>query len=126
MVDLEVLQSFIAESAGPVLEQDRILQVQLATEEALVNIFNHAYPQELKGNVTVVCKVMGSRGFEVEIMDHGVAFDMLGAKDPDLESPIEDRPIGGLGLFFIRQMTDEIEYCRKDGRNILRFLFKAR
>ncbi len=51
------------------------------------------------------------------IEDDGIAFDPLIAPPPDLDSDIEDRPIGGLGVYLVKEMMDEVEYARADGRN---------
>ncbi len=51
--------------------------------------------------------------------DDGPAFDPLAAPMPDLDAPIEDRPIGGLGIHLLREMMDELEYTRLDSRNRL-------
>ena len=60
------------------------------------------------------------RDFVVEIADSGIPFDILSLPDPDTTAEIMDREIGGLGVYFIRKMTDEVSYRRLDGRNILR------
>ena len=58
--------------------------------------------------------------FVVEIADSGIPFDVLSLPDPDTTAGIMDREIGGLGVYFIRKMTDEVSYRREEGRNILR------
>ena len=60
-------------------------------------------------------------GLTIRFEDSGTPFNMLDADDPDLTLSLEQRGIGGLGIFFIRQMIDDLAYERKDGKNILTF-----
>lgn len=53
------------------------------------------------------------------IEDDGPAFDPLDAPEPDVEAALEDRPVGGLGIYLLREMMDRLEYARVDGRNCL-------
>jgi anti-sigma regulatory factor (Ser/Thr protein kinase) len=124
--NLEKLQNFIAECASTCLSPRRIDQVLLAAEEALVNIFNYAYPEDQTknppGTVKVSCEKTPDNHFQIQFEDRGKPFDMLAKDDPDTSLSLEDRPIGGLGIFFIRKMTDQVHYCRADGKNILTFI----
>ena len=92
----------------------------LATEEALANVFHHAYPHdtgevELSLAADETCLV-------VEIVDRGIPFDILSLERPDLEAGIEDRKVGGLGVFLIRELMDDVS-CRREGnRNVLRLV----
>ena len=98
--------------------EKRIKEIELAAEEALVNVFNYAYPEE-PGEVAVICKLEDNSRFTVEISDSGVPFNVLSLPDPDLTSKVPERKIGGLGVFFIRKMTDEVRYRRVGDSNIL-------
>jgi anti-sigma regulatory factor (Ser/Thr protein kinase) len=60
-----------------------------------------------------------SGAVEVRIEDRAPAFDPLGLPEPDREASLDERPIGGLGVYLIRQMVDEATYRYADGRNIL-------
>lgn len=93
-------------------------QVQLAVEEAVVNVMNYAYPDGKSGFVTI--KAM-SDGHELRlvVIDSGIAFDPTGKEKADVTLSVEDRPIGGLGIFLVRELMDSINYERVDGRNIL-------
>ena len=55
----------------------------------------------------------------MEISDDGIAYDPLTAPPPDLESDLDDRPIGGLGVHLVRELMDNVSYRYKDGRNHL-------
>jgi serine/threonine-protein kinase RsbW len=104
------------------LAGESLFAVELVTEEALVNVFNYAYPQT-EGNLHLRCMGDGDR-FIIEVTDWGVPFDATVQPDPDVTSPLEERPIGGYGIYLIKKMTDEMRYSRDDGRNILSLLIK--
>lgn len=95
--------------------------IRLACEEALVNVINYAYPDG-KGLVTVCCSITGASGDElltIEIADSGDPFDPLAKEDPDLTISLEDRPIGGLGIFLIKNIMTEVHYTRREETNVL-------
>lgn len=103
-------------------EGKRAMEIELAVEEALVNIFNYAYPDG-EGQVEMRCAVEAGNRFVVEIRDEGIPFDGLARPDPDTTAGIEDRKIGGLGVFFIKKVADEVKYSRTDGMNVLTIVF---
>lgn len=116
---LEPLMSFVRsclQSQG--IGQERIGEIELAMEEILVNVFNYAYPDGT-GDVEVACRLDNGEGLLVEVSDEGVSFDPLSLVEPDLEGDIGERPIGGLGVFFVRRLIPDIRYRREAGRNIL-------
>lgn len=94
--------------------------VCLALEEAVVNVINYAYPQDTQGNIFV--HVEGGKDvISFIIKDSGVPFDPTKASEADVTSDVENRPIGGLGIFLIKSMMDRMEYQRTpDGFNLLR------
>jgi anti-sigma regulatory factor (Ser/Thr protein kinase) len=98
-------------------DQKKIGKIELALEEALVNICKYSYPDE-PGDAEVNCKQDNGR-FIIEIVDSGIPFDMTALPAPDLTSSIEKRKIGGLGIFLIKKMVDEVKYRREGSFNIL-------
>lgn len=94
----------------------------LALEEAFVNICSHAYPGG-EGDAEISCEGIDDI-FALEIADTGKPFDALSLPDPDLTLDIMDRRIGGLGIHFIRTLSDRVSYRRERDRNILRMEFK--
>ena len=99
--------------------QKRIREIELATEEALVNIISYAYPDENTGEVEIRCKMANNTELIIEILDTGVPFDIESYSEPELTANLADRHIGGLGIFLIRKMVDEFHYCRDGKSNIL-------
>jgi len=126
--DIENLDRLIQYVSGFAGEQGflqkRIREIELATEEALVNIFNYAYPDKSDGDVEVRCEIDDDDNFAIDILDTGVPFDFKSLSGPDLDSHINDRPIGGLGVFFIQKMADDVRYRRDGEMNILTLTFQ--
>ncbi|WP_309399526.1 ATP-binding protein [Cerasicoccus maritimus] len=91
----------------------------LCLDEILTNIISYGFEDGADHRVDLELSMEGE--FVVATMtDNGKEFNPLtDAKDPDLESAIEEREIGGLGIFFLKQMMDELDYQYVDGRNQL-------
>jgi len=96
----------------------RMTDIELGLEEALVNIFQYAYP-EGGGEVEISCRIDEGRKFIIEISDAGIPFDVLSVAEPDLSLALEDRQIGGLGVLLIRKLMDDVTYRRERNRNVL-------
>lgn len=122
--NLEAVVGFVEECADRCnLIPKKKFGLLVAIEEAFVNVCHYAYPDG-EGEVELICGCDGD-DFVVEIADHGIPFDILSLPDPDTTAEIMDRDIGGLGVYFIRKMTDEVSYRREQGRNILRVVLHA-
>ena len=93
----------------------------VAVEEAFVNICSYAYPNG-EGETELSCGVDGDV-FVLEIKDSGSPFNVLSLPDPDTSSDIMEREIGGLGIHFIRSLSDKVSYRRENGQNILQMVF---
>ena len=96
------------------------MQIDIAIDEILSNIAQYAYRPET-GPATVRVEV-GGDPLEVVVtfIDGGVPYDPLALGDPDVTASFEDREIGGLGIFLVKQTMDDVVYEYRDGRNILR------
>jgi serine/threonine-protein kinase RsbW len=115
----EAFQTSIAQYAREQgFDPKRIGEIELVLEEALVNVFHYAY-RETKGVVEVVCRVDPQNSLIIEIMDQGVPFNPLLKDAPNLALDISERKIGGLGIYFIKTLMDEIHYRREGDYNIL-------
>ena len=100
---------------------NRVREVQLAVEESLVNVLTYAYPNS-RGDVQIRCDNDEER-LILAILDRGVPFDPLSIPVPDLLAELAARQVGGLGVFFVRTMTDHVEYRREGDRNVLTLTF---
>ena len=104
------------EKAG--MDASTTMQMNLAMEEAVVNVMNYAYPTGEKGDIDIEV-LIDDKGLTFVIADSGTPFDPTAEKEADTTLAAEDRPIGGLGIFLVRQLMDSISYERKDGKNRL-------
>ena len=95
------------------------MQINLAIEEAVVNVMDYAYPEGTKGDVVVEATV-DDQYLAFVIIDSGKPFDPTTKDDADTTLSAEERPIGGLGIFLVRQLMDELHYEYKGGKNVLR------
>lgn len=100
------------------LTPDKVFQLNLAMEEAVVNVMNYAYPGEENRTFTVEA-TPGDDNIVFVIDDEGIPFDPTKAEEPDITLSAEERPIGGLGIMLVRQFMKEVEYERTDGHNRL-------
>jgi anti-sigma regulatory factor (Ser/Thr protein kinase) len=118
--------------SGPVLrcarrlgvEEDKLKKLELALEEIMVNIVKYAYPEkDAAGDIGVACGPTTASDrpvFVVEITDTGPPFDVSGdAPQPDLEADMDDRKIGGLGIFLVKKTMDKVTCRRINNKNIL-------
>lgn len=95
---------------------DLIFKVNLVLDELSVNIVNYGG----EASEIEVSLAADADEVRVEISDDGRPFDPLNdAMEPDLDAPLEDRAIGGLGIHLVREMMDELHYSREDGKNRL-------
>lgn len=95
------------------------MQVDLALEEAFVNVANYAYGGE-PGPVSLSVLAEGETGeLTITLMDRGTPFDPLGREEPDLSLPAEEREIGGLGILMVKKSMDVVRYAYENGQNIL-------
>jgi anti-sigma regulatory factor (Ser/Thr protein kinase) len=92
--------------------------VQLALEEHLANILSHGYNDKLEHQIRVRVQLHAPE-LRVEVEDDGRPFNPLAHPSPDLSKPIEERPVGGLGIHMMRKSLDGLEYGRQDGKNML-------
>ena len=96
-----------AEAAS--LDARAVYSVQMAVDEACSNIIEHAYGGEGRGNIECTCHV-DEDGLTVVLRDEGRPFDPTSVPAPDLHASLEDRTGGGLGLYFMRQLMDEVHF----------------
>lgn len=98
--------------------QKKILEIELAAEEALVNIFKYAY-KDREGDVEIICGLDNNENFILEISDTGEPFNVLSVADPDITADISERQIGGLGVFLMKKLTESVQYRYEGNKNIL-------
>ena len=96
------------------------MQIDIAIDELFGNIAHYAYSTEV-GNATVRVEVSEDPlAVIITFIDNGIPYDPLGKDDPDITLSVEEREIGGLGIYMVKKSMDEITYEYKDGQNILK------
>jgi anti-sigma regulatory factor (Ser/Thr protein kinase) len=109
------LQEFCA---GHGVVEDALYDLRLCLDEVLANVIRHGYGIGETGTILVTIECPGDR-VRLEVRDAAAPFNPLDAADPDLDVAPEDRPIGGLGIFLVRQLMDTVSYDYEHGENRL-------
>ncbi len=100
------------------INEGAVFDVTLALEEIFTNIVRHGYEDKEQHEIEVVIRKQGD-WLTLRVADDGRAFDPSKAAQPDIELPVEQRQIGGLGIHLVKSVTDALEYHRVDGKNIV-------
>lgn len=106
----------LCEEAG--LGMDLVMKLQLVLEEAVSNVIFYAY-DTLQEEAVEVSLRYEAGCVSIEVSDRGKPFDPTAKEDPDITLAAEDRPIGGLGIFLVKQIMDEVLYERRGEVNRL-------
>ena len=89
-------------------------------DELFTNVAYYSYGDK-EGTATIRLEIEEKpKVLDVTMIDSGIPFDPLDHDDPDINAPIGDRPIGGLGIYIMKQTMDQISYEYRDGQNIVR------
>jgi serine/threonine-protein kinase RsbW len=117
--EISRLYEFIEELGSDFsLSPDIVFNLNLVLEEAVVNIINYAYPKEDHESIYLSAK-MHEGSIVLVLTDTGKEFDPTAVPEADVTLSADDRQIGGLGIFLIRQIMNEVKYERIEGKNVL-------
>ena len=94
------------------------IQIDIAVEEIFVNIAHYAYAPETGKAMVRIETLADPPSVDITFIDNGVPYDPLAKADPDITLSAEERQIGGLGIFLVKKIMDDIHYEYKDGKNI--------
>ncbi len=109
--NFEAVQAFVDEELErlecPMATQ---IQIDIAVEEVFVNIAHYAYNPEV-GKATIRVEVIDDPlSIVMTFMDNGIPYDPLAKEDPDVTLPPEERKIGGLGVYMVKESMDDVKY----------------
>lgn len=124
---LDEIREFVGDiaRAGGFSDKD-VYNIQLATDEAASNIIEHAYEKISDGILELSCG-MQDDALTIILIDRGESFDPSEIPLPDLKADLSDRKIGGLGIFLMRKLMDEVHYEPKpDKSNVLTMIKRKR
>ena len=117
--EVSKLNEFVEEIGNEFsLTPDVVFNLNLVLEEAVVNVINYAYPKEEHQSI-YLSATLHEATIVLILTDTGKEFDPTMAPDVDITLSADEREIGGLGIFLIRQIMNEVKYERIDGKNIL-------
>ena len=111
--EISKLATFIGE-----LSEELNFNLNLVLEEAVSNVILYAYSKEVQKEINLLANISDNNLIFV-LTDSGKEFDPTKVPDADVTLSAEEREIGGLGIFLIRQIMDTVEYQRIDGKNVL-------
>ena len=116
---LEYLRGCLTKSH---VKKPQLRDIELCCEEAVVNIIMHGAVKE--GGIAMECE-SNSHHFSITILDQGIPFNPIDIEiDPRIDRPLDERKVGGLGLYLIRRLASDISYTRKNNTNILKITFR--
>ncbi len=95
-----------------------VMNINLVIEEAFSNIIFYGFADNRKHEIEILI-ALDNNLLTISITDDGIPFNPLEQQPPDITLPAEERPVGGLGIFLISQIMDEMHYNRKGNLNIL-------
>ena len=106
----------ICEAAG--MDMSTTMQMNLAIEEAVVNVMEYAYPEGTKGEVRIKAQIHDTY-VEFILSDDGKPFNPTEKGEVDITLSAEERSIGGLGIMLVKHYMDKVNYKYVDGQNML-------
>ncbi|MBF8263733.1 MAG: rsbW [Parachlamydiales bacterium] len=113
----EMLQWIRSEAAQMGFGPSDLYRIELAAEEAIVNVIHHSYSK--RGGEIGIGIQSQPHAMQIEITDSGQPFNPLEQKPKQAGATLEEREEGGLGIVFIEKCMDQISYERKNNRNVL-------
>ena len=118
--NLSRVQAFIEERLEAVgCPMKTQMQISVAVEEVFINIASYAYTPNT-GNAVVRAEISEApAAIVITFLDRGIPYNPLARPDPELGLPLEERSVGGLGIYMTKKMMDEVQYEFVDGQNIL-------
>jgi serine/threonine-protein kinase RsbW len=116
---LDEIRDLVAEEArrGGFNEKE-IYSIQLAADEAASNIIEHAYKGVIDGLIELNCEMKEDK-IVITMRDHGKPFDPNKVKQPNLKANLSERQIGGLGIYLMRRLMDDVAYKSSSSGNLL-------
>ena len=114
--NLSIIRDFISSKAANAgIQNEEIENIMLAVDEACTNIIKHAYHSDPDGKIIVKVEY-NSTNFKVIIEDYGITFNPDNVPVPDLRKYHKDKKVGGLGMYLMKALMDEVKYVSVPGK----------
>ena len=108
--NLDEIRDFVGESARQAgFSEKEIYSIQLAADEASTNIIEHAYAGIENGKIEIGCSITGGE-LKIVMRDNGKSFDPSSVPEPNVKAELSERKIGGLGMYLMRKLMDDVVY----------------
>jgi serine/threonine-protein kinase RsbW len=116
---LDEIREYVGQKARAAGFSDKeVYSIQLAADEAASNVIEHAYEGLSDASFELTCVFENDR-IIITLLDHGKSFDLTKVVKPDLKADLSRRKIGGLGIYLMRKLMDEVRYEVTDSGNLL-------
>ena len=99
---------------------DDAARILILLEELLTNLAKYGYSDRAEPGVAEIALALNGSRLEIEFIDDGCAFDPLAGTLPNFDAPLDERPVGGLGLHLLRSLADGVRYERRNDKNVIR------
>lgn len=114
--NLSLIRDFISSQASSSgLSAEEIENIMLAVDEACTNIIKHAYKSYPEGDIVIKLESKRDK-LIISIIDHGNTFDPTGVPDPDLQKYYRNGKVGGLGMYLMKTLMDDVKYISVPGK----------
>jgi len=113
----EAVERFCEENGVP---PSVVQHINLAFDEILTNVISYGFDPAGPKDLAISLAIDGN-ALRGSVIDSGRPFNPLERPEPDINADLDDRPIGGLGIFLVRKLMDHVEYQRVEGHNCLTF-----
>ncbi len=115
--NLEIIRNFVSGVARKVgFDKDDVNKIELAIDEACTNVIEHAYQCDESCNIDIAIKI-DFKKFTIIVTDRGKSFTMQDVELPDMKSYLAELRVGGLGIYLMKQLMDEVKYQSRSGVN---------
>jgi serine/threonine-protein kinase RsbW len=116
---LDEIRSHVGEQARAAGMSDKaVYAVQLAADEAASNIIEHAYAGRTDASFEMTCEFQQDR-LVITFYDRGISFDISKVSKPDIKADLSERKVGGLGIYLMHRLMDEVRYESRGSENVL-------
>ena len=113
--NLELIRNFVSGIAKKVgFDEEDTNKIELAIDEACTNVIEHAYQHDESQDIDIAVKIDYNK-FTIVVADRGRSFDMDEVEIPDMSSYLAELRVGGLGIYLMRTLMDEVDYHSKPG-----------
>lgn len=121
---LAEVRNFVAKYASEFgFKKQDVADIRLAVDEAYTNIIKHSYKNDDQKSVNIELGY-NSNEFWISLLDTGEAFDPSHYTEPDVRQQIKEKKRGGVGVYLIRKLMDDVEYTHKGSMNEIRMIKK--